>query len=85
MTFLDGVLIVLALGFLTGLGRVAVGPTVGDRAVAADVCFYAVVAALAILAVRLEAVAFLDAVLVGSLLGFVAILALAWLLWRQRP
>lgn len=84
MTFLDGALLFLGLGFLAGWARASLGPTIADRAVAADVCFYVVVAALALLAVRLRASVFVDAVLVASLLGFVATLALAWLVWGRR-
>lgn len=84
MTGVDIALWVLAAGFVAALVRVILGPTVADRAVAADVCFYVVVAALALLSVRLEAPALLDAVLVATTLGFVATIALARLVRRKR-
>lgn len=77
MSLLDVALMVLAAAFAAGLVRVAMGPSIADRAVAADVCFFSVVAALALLSVRLDASAFLDAVLVATLLGFVATVSLS--------
>jgi len=84
MIVVDLALLALAAGFLAALARVIVGPSVADRAVAADVCFYAVVAALALLSVRLEAPALLDAVLVATMLGFVATISLARLVRRKK-
>ena len=84
MSAVDVALVVLAAGFVAALVRVVIGPTVADRAVAADVCFYAVVAALALLSVRLEAPSLLDAVLIATTLGFVATIALARLVRRRR-
>jgi multicomponent Na+:H+ antiporter subunit F len=84
MTILDLALLVLAAGFVPALARVVIGPSVADRAVAADVCLYIVVGALALLSVRLEATAFLDAVLIATMLGFIATIALAALVRRRR-
>ncbi len=84
MIIVDLALLALAAGFLAALARVVVGPSVADRAVAADVCFYAVVAALALLSVRLEAPALLDAVLVATMLGFIATISLARLVRRKK-
>ena len=84
MIVVDLALLALAAGFLAALARVVVGPSVADRAVAADVCFYVVVAALALLSVRLEAPALLDAVLVATMLGFIATISLARLVRRRK-
>jgi multicomponent Na+:H+ antiporter subunit F len=84
MIVVDLALLALAAGFVAALARVIVGPSVADRAVAADVCFYAVVAALALLSVRLEAPALLDAVLVATMLGFIATISLARLVRRKK-
>ncbi|MEE4275118.1 MAG: monovalent cation/H+ antiporter complex subunit F [Thermoleophilia bacterium] len=84
MIVVDLALLALAAGFLAALARVIVGPSVADRAVAADVCFYAVVAALALLSVRLEAPALLDAVLIATMLGFIATISLARLVRRKK-
>lgn len=84
MIVVDLALLALAAGFLAALARVIVGPSVADRAVAADVCFYAVVAALALLSVRLEAPSLLDAVLIATMLGFIATISLARLVRRKK-
>jgi multicomponent Na+:H+ antiporter subunit F len=77
MSFLDVVLVVLAAAFLVGLLRVALGPSLADRAVAADVCLFVVISGLAVLSLKLESAVFLDVVLVATLLGFVATVSLA--------
>lgn len=77
MSLVDVALIVLAVAFAAGLVRVARGPSIADRAVAADVCLFIVVAGLALLSTKLDAPAFLDAVLVATLLGFVATVSLS--------
>ena len=84
MIVVDLALLALGAGFVAALARAVVGPSVADRAVAADVCFYVVVAALALLSVRLEAPALLDAVLVATMLGFIATISLARLVRRKK-
>lgn len=84
MSVVDLALVVLAAGFVAAFVRVVIGPSVADRAVAADVCFYTVVAALAVLSVRLEAAALLDVVLIATTLGFVATISLARLVRRKK-
>ena len=79
---LDLSLGLLALAFLAAVVRVAVGPTPADRAAAADVCLFALVASLALLSVRADAPPILDGVLIATLLGFLATVALARLLDR---
>ena len=84
MSVIDVTLLILLLAFVVALVRVVIGPTLADRAAAADVCFFCVVSALALLAVRLPSVAFVDAVLVATLLGFVATVSLARLVGKDR-
>jgi multicomponent Na+:H+ antiporter subunit F len=84
MSVVDVALLMLALAFALALARVIMGPTVADRAVGADVCLYTVVAALALLSIRLDTAALLDAVLVATMLGFIATLSLAILLKKKR-
>ncbi len=65
--------------------RIARGPTPADRVLAADLLAFAVIALLALAAVRLEVVAVFDVVLVATLVAFLSALALARLLdggWR---
>lgn len=84
MTVIDGALGVLALTFLFGLLRAAIGPTLADRAAAADLCLFTLVAALALLSARSVTAVYIDVVLVATLLGFTATLALARLLIGKR-
>ncbi len=79
---LDVALAMLALAFLVAVVRVAIGPTAADRAAAADVCLFALVASFALLSVRADAPPLLDGVLIVTLLGFLATVALARLLDR---
>lgn len=71
---------VLGFAFVMGLLRAAIGPTLADRAVGTDQCLFTVVAALALVSVRFDTPVFIDATLVGTLLGFVTTISLAWLL-----
>lgn len=89
-TLLDGpvidlALLGLALAFLLGMLRGVLGPLVADRAIAADVCFFSVVASFALLALRSGSEAFIDVVLIASLLGFLATVALAALVTARSP
>ncbi len=81
---LDLLLAVLGLAFGTTMVRVLRGPTIADRAVAGDVALYAVIGAVALLALRQDAPQFLDVVLVATLLGFLASVALSLLVGRER-
>jgi multicomponent Na+:H+ antiporter subunit F len=80
----DVALGLLALAFLIALVRVAIGPTPADRAAATDVCLFALVASFALLSLRFDAPELLDGVLVVTLLGFLATVALARLLGGGR-
>lgn len=77
---LDIVLVALVLSMTVVIVRLVIGPTDADRAAALDLAFVHVLAAVAVLAVRLEIPAILDLVLVGTLVGFLATVALARLL-----
>jgi multicomponent Na+:H+ antiporter subunit F len=82
MTAIDLALGVLALAFALGLVRAVRGPSVADRALAADLCLYVIVAAIALLALRTGYAEFLDVVLIATLLGFLATVALGALISR---
>jgi multicomponent Na+:H+ antiporter subunit F len=83
MILLDVALTVLAVTFGLALLRAVIGPTVADRAVAADLALYVVVAAIALLVLRSGADAFLDVVLIATLLGFLATVALGVMVGRR--
>jgi multicomponent Na+:H+ antiporter subunit F len=74
---IDAALAVLALALVVATVRLVVGPTDADRALGVDFGFAVVVAAFALLAVRLDAPALLDLVLVATLVGFLSTVAFA--------
>ncbi|MGY1609251.1 monovalent cation/H+ antiporter complex subunit F [Geodermatophilus sp. SYSU D00700] len=74
---IDAALVVLALALAVATARSTAGPTDADRALAVDFGFAVVLAAIALLAVRLDAPALLDLVLVGTLVGFLSTVAFA--------
>lgn len=83
MIWLDLALAALAVTFGLAVLRAVVGPTVADRAVAADVALYVIVAAIALLVLRSGAESFLDVILIATLLGFLATVALGVLVGRR--
>jgi multicomponent Na+:H+ antiporter subunit F len=85
MTPIDLALGILAVAFALGLVRAISGPSVADRALAADLCLYVIVAAIALLALRTGYAEFLDVVLIATLLGFLATVALGALISRGDP
>lgn len=82
MSLLDVLLAVLVLAMLVAIGRTLLGPTNADRTLGVDFGFAVFVAGLAVLAVRLDSPALLDLVLVATLVGFLATVALAKLVER---
>ena len=80
---LDIVLVAIALAFGAALIRVLMGPSVAVRAIAADVALYGVSAAIAVLMLRQQAYELMDVVLVATLLGFLATVALSLLVGRR--
>ncbi len=79
----DASLLVLAFVFLVGVWRITSGPTRADRVLGADLCFFCLVGAVTLLAVRADTPAFVDVVLVATLVGFLATVALARLVDRS--
>lgn len=82
MIFADLALAVLALAFIFALIRAIRGPSVADRAMAADVGLYSILATIALLATRTHFTGFLDVILVATILAFLAAVALAALVGR---
>lgn len=83
MTLTDILLGTLAAAMTVVIWRVVAGPTHGDRAAAMDLGFVVFVAAVALLALRLHTPALLVLVLVATLVGFLATVAVAHLLERR--
>lgn len=82
MTLTDLALGLVVLAVLPAMWRVARGPTATDRVVAAEMVFIAAVAALVLVALRLDQPVLMDVALVAVLGGFVATLSLTRLLRR---
>jgi multicomponent Na+:H+ antiporter subunit F len=80
---LDVCLVVLALALAGTVVRIVIGPSEADRAVAADLSFFVFVAGVALLAVRLDAPYLLVVAVVATLVGFLASVTLARLLYRK--
>ena len=85
MTLIDVLLGLLGVALLPGLWRIATGPSDVDRALAADHVFFVFVAAVGLLAVRMDAPALFDIVVVATLIGFLATVTLARLVDRGEP
>ncbi|MGF1646386.1 MAG: monovalent cation/H+ antiporter complex subunit F [Kineosporiaceae bacterium] len=85
MSVVDALLAVLVLTLVPAVWRMVAGPSDVDRAVAADFVFFAFVAAVALLALRGDDPALLDIVVVATLTGFLATIALARLVDRRQP
>jgi multicomponent Na+:H+ antiporter subunit F len=62
--------------------RIVVGPTPADRAVAADLLTFAIVALIALVGARVQSPATLDLVLVATLVAFLSSVSLARALTR---
>lgn len=84
MNGIDIVLVVLAATFLLALTRVIRGPSLADRAIAADICYLTTVSVIAVVSLR-RGFEFVDIAMVATLLGFLATLSLAWLIEQRRP
>lgn len=84
MVVLDVILVVLALAMLVAIGRTLFGPSNADRVLGVDFGFLIFVAAIAVLAVRLDSPSLLDLVLAATLIGFLSTVALARLAERGR-
>lgn len=84
MSLFDLGLVLIIAAFALALLRVMRGPSLADRAISADICFFSVVGAFAVFAARNDLAALADAVLVTSLVGFIATISLARLVGRTR-
>lgn len=83
MILLDLVLAVLGLTFVVATGRIIGGPNDADRAAGLDFAFFVFMSAVAVLAIRLDTIVLLDIVLIATLVGFLATVALARLVERR--
>ncbi len=84
MNPLDFAIAICGLTALITIYRIARGPTSADRAVAADLMTFTVVALIALVGVRLERIGTFDLVLVATLMAFLAAVSLARALSRGQ-
>ncbi|MET0189013.1 MAG: monovalent cation/H+ antiporter complex subunit F [Pseudonocardia sediminis] len=85
MILLDIALGVMALAMVAAVVRLVTGPTDADRVLAVDFGFIVMVGSIALLAIRRDVSALLDLVLVATLVGFLATVALARLVRGRSP
>ncbi|GGE64375.1 monovalent cation/H+ antiporter complex subunit F [Nesterenkonia cremea] len=74
---LEIALILLAIGMIIAGVRAYLGPRTSDRAVAADLIFFATIGFLALIGLRTEIEALFDIILIATLLGFMAAISMA--------
>lgn len=84
VTPVDVPLAILGLAFAVALVRAATGPSLADRAIATEVCLVVLVSAIALLSVREDAAAPLDAVVVAALFQFIATMSIGRLLEHKE-
>jgi len=77
-------LVVLIGCLIINLVRVAKGPSMADRVVAADVMFMDLIGIVLVYSIKIQTVYYFDLVLVFSLLGFVATVTFAKFLGRGK-
>ncbi len=82
MIGVDVALLAAAFAAVLSAYRIVVGPTAADRAVAADLLTFAIVALVALIGVRAASTATLDLVLVATLVAFLSSVSLARVLTR---
>jgi len=80
---LDVALIALALAAAMSFVRVAIGPTLADRAVALDLVSITAVGFLVVYALRYGIAAYLDVALLLALIAFVGTVAFAHYITRR--
>lgn len=76
-TVLEIALFLLVLGMLLAAVRAYLGPRITDRAVAADLIFFAVIGLIALIGLHTQIEALFDLILIATLLGFMAAISMA--------
>lgn len=84
MIVIDIAIVLVGIAAVLSSFRMARGPHDGDRAIAADLLFFAFIALLALVGVRLDSPFVYDLVLVATLVGLVSALSLARLMTGGR-
>lgn len=84
MSLIDIPLLLIGIVFLVVVVRMALGPSQGDRAVAADLSFFCFISMVALFGARQGLTAAFDVVLIATLSGLVATLWLSRLIRTER-
>lgn len=82
---IDMALGVLGVCMLAVLVRLVRGPTAADRATAMDYAFFVFIAAITLIALRQELSSLFVLVLAATLVGFLAVVAVAYLIEQRSP
>lgn len=85
MSPIDLPLGILAAAFALTLVRIATGPSLADRVIAAELAFVVLLAGIGLLAARLHSTHALTVAVIAALLQFITTAALAALLLRAEP
>ncbi|MBB1018592.1 pesticidal protein Cry26Aa [Dietzia sp. DQ11-71] len=84
MIVVDIAIVLVGIAAVLSSYRMVRGPNAGDRAIAADLLFFAFIALLALVGVRVDSPFVYDLVLVATLVGLVSALSLARLMSGGR-
>lgn len=84
-TAIDIALALIVIGALAAIVRAAIGPSLADRVVAAELGFIAAVGAMLLIAMRLDEPVLYDLALIAVLIGFLTTIGLARLVRRSPP
>ncbi len=74
---LDLALLCLGLALVITAVRAFRGPLLPDRAIAADLIFFGMIGIITLIALRVEAEALFDIILITTLLGFMAAISMS--------
>lgn len=74
---LDVALLCLGLSLVLTAVRAFRGPLLADRAIAADLIFFGMIGIITLIALRVEAEALFDIILITTLLGFMAAISMS--------
>lgn len=84
MTGIEIAMIAIAVTILLAVVRIVIGPTSADRAVAADLLSFSIIAEIALIGTRLGSIGTFDLVLVATLVAFLSAVSIARVMGRGR-
>lgn len=84
MTGIDIAVLAVGVAIALAVVRIVIGPTPADRAVAADLLSFGIIAEIALLGTRAGSIGTYDLVLVATLVAFLSAVSLARVMGRGR-